>query len=150
MALPGISYGRTLGLLYAEMGAAGLMAKFSCLAIRGICDYADSYKNRRWLSYAAATAATYAKELSSVIPAPEIAVVSNAREALRETLNSMTLSPESARNAFENRRNVLNQTGTQYSQGSIIYNVSDGSSIIGIPYFRREPRGPTTEPRVDR
>ena len=36
--------------------------------VRGICDYADSHKNKRWQGYAAATAATYAKELLSVIP----------------------------------------------------------------------------------
>ena len=40
-----------------EMEAAGLMNNFPCLAIRGICDYADSHKNDRWQRYAAATAA---------------------------------------------------------------------------------------------
>ena len=35
--------------------------------IRGICDYADSHKNKQWQGYAAATAAAYAKELLSVI-----------------------------------------------------------------------------------
>ncbi|USP81646.1 hypothetical protein yc1106_08920 [Curvularia clavata] len=35
--------------------------------IRGICDYADSHKNKRWQPYAAATAAAYAKELLGVI-----------------------------------------------------------------------------------
>ncbi|KAI9711226.1 MAG: hypothetical protein M1820_002213 [Bogoriella megaspora] len=51
-----------------EMEAAGLMNTFSCLVIRGICDYADSHKNKEWQPYAAATAAAYAKELISVIP----------------------------------------------------------------------------------
>ena len=39
-----------------EMEAAGLMNHFPCLAIRGICDYADFYKNDRWQRYASATA----------------------------------------------------------------------------------------------
>jgi len=39
------------------MEAAGLMDEFSCLVIRGICDYADLHKNKRWQPYAAATAA---------------------------------------------------------------------------------------------
>ena len=44
------------------------MDNFPCLVIRGICDYADSHKNKRWQQYAAATAAAYAKEIISVIP----------------------------------------------------------------------------------
>ncbi|PKX93970.1 purine and uridine phosphorylase, partial [Aspergillus novofumigatus IBT 16806] len=51
-----------------EMEAAGLMDSFPCLVIRGICDYADSHKNKIWQPYAAATAASYAKELLLVIP----------------------------------------------------------------------------------
>jgi nucleoside phosphorylase len=39
------------------MEAAGLMDNFSCLVVRGICDYADSQKNKDWQGYAAATAA---------------------------------------------------------------------------------------------
>jgi nucleoside phosphorylase len=62
--------GKELGVpvLCYEMEAAGLMDDFSCLVIRGICDYADSHKNERWQGYAAATAAAYAKELLLLIP----------------------------------------------------------------------------------
>ncbi|KAK1965429.1 purine and uridine phosphorylase [Colletotrichum sublineola] len=55
------------GVLCFETEAAGLQ-DFPCLVIRGICDYADSHKNKEWQEYAAATAATFAKELLSVIP----------------------------------------------------------------------------------
>jgi nucleoside phosphorylase len=51
-----------------EMEAAGLMNDFPCLVIRGICDYADSHKNKRWQNYAAATAAAYGKELLRATP----------------------------------------------------------------------------------
>ncbi|KAF4215380.1 hypothetical protein CNMCM5878_008086 [Aspergillus fumigatiaffinis] len=51
-----------------EMEAAGLMDSFPCLVIQGICNYADSHKNKVWQPYAAATAASYAKELLLVIP----------------------------------------------------------------------------------
>ena len=61
------------GVLCFEMEAAGLMDSFPCLIIRGICDYADSHKNKRWQLYAAGTAAAYAKEVLSVIPAAEVA-----------------------------------------------------------------------------
>jgi nucleoside phosphorylase len=35
------------GVLCFEMEAAGLMDSFSCLVVRGICDYADSHKSKR-------------------------------------------------------------------------------------------------------
>ncbi|KEY68204.1 hypothetical protein S7711_09113 [Stachybotrys chartarum IBT 7711] len=55
------------GALCVEMEAAGLMNNFQCLVIRGICDYADSHKNKDWQLYAAATAAAYARELLHII-----------------------------------------------------------------------------------
>lgn len=58
--------GKELGVLCFEMEAAGLQ-DFPYLVIRGICDYADSHKNKKWQEYAAATAAAFAKELLSVI-----------------------------------------------------------------------------------
>jgi hypothetical protein len=61
------------GVLCFEMEAAGLMNSFPCLVVRGICDYADSHKNKRWQPYAAATAAAYAKEVLSAIPPAEVA-----------------------------------------------------------------------------
>jgi hypothetical protein len=54
------------------MEAAGVMDRFPCLVIRGICDYADSHKNKTWQPYAAATASAYAKELLSIIDAAEV------------------------------------------------------------------------------
>ncbi|KAJ3454409.1 hypothetical protein MRS44_018303 [Fusarium solani] len=63
------NYSHTLGgVLCFEMEAAGLMNNFPCLVIRGICDYADSHKNKVWQPYAAATAAACAKDLLSLIP----------------------------------------------------------------------------------
>jgi nucleoside phosphorylase len=79
--------GRDLGILCVEMEAAGLMDDFSCLVIRGICDYADSHKNKRWQPYAAATAAAYAKELLSIVPAEEIVATAKAADALQGTPN---------------------------------------------------------------
>jgi nucleoside phosphorylase len=74
------------GVLCFEMEAAGLMNSFPCLVIRGICDYADSHKNKRWQPYAAATAAAYAKEVLSIIPAAEMAETHTAEEAIRKTV----------------------------------------------------------------
>lgn len=51
------------GVLCFEMEAAGLMNHFPCIVVRGICDYADSHKNKEWQGYAAMVAAAYAKQL---------------------------------------------------------------------------------------
>jgi nucleoside phosphorylase len=68
-------------VLCFEMEAAGLMNSFPCLVVRGICDYADSHKNKRWQPYEAATAAAYAKEVLSVILPAEVAKSRTAEEA---------------------------------------------------------------------
>ncbi|CEL11030.1 hypothetical protein ASPCAL14137 [Aspergillus calidoustus] len=68
-------------VLCFEMEAAGLMGDFPCLVIRGICDYADSHKNKQWQPYAAAVAAAYAKELLSVIPMTQVVNVPDARDS---------------------------------------------------------------------
>jgi nucleoside phosphorylase len=71
------------GVLCFEMEAAGLMNSFPCLVIRGICDYADSHKNKRWQPYAAGTAAAYAKEVLLVIPPADVAKTRTAEEAIQ-------------------------------------------------------------------
>lgn len=71
------------GVMCFEMEAAGLMNSFPCLVIRGICDYADSHKNKEWQPYAAGTAAAYAKELLLVIPAVDVMKTQTVDEATR-------------------------------------------------------------------
>jgi nucleoside phosphorylase len=58
------------------------MDSFPCLVIRGICDYADSHKNKVWQPYAAATAAAYAKELLLVVPGQGITALSLIKECM--------------------------------------------------------------------
>jgi nucleoside phosphorylase len=72
------------GVLCFEMEAAGLMNNFPCLVIRGICDYADSHKNKKWQGYAAGTAAACAKEVLSVIPLAKVAQSPTVDRIIRE------------------------------------------------------------------
>ncbi|OLN86309.1 hypothetical protein CCHL11_09369 [Colletotrichum chlorophyti] len=44
-----------------EMEAAGVWESFPCVVIKGVCDYADSHKTKKWQDYAAATAAACMK-----------------------------------------------------------------------------------------
>lgn len=59
------------GILCFEMEAAGIMNSFPCLVIRGICDYADSHKNKGWQVYASAAVAACAKEFLYITPGVE-------------------------------------------------------------------------------
>jgi nucleoside phosphorylase len=70
-----------LNVLCFEMEAAGLMDSFPCLVIRGICDYADTHKNKQWQAYAAAAAAAYAKELLKTISGTKVLDIRTANEA---------------------------------------------------------------------
>ncbi|EDN08696.1 conserved hypothetical protein [Histoplasma mississippiense (nom. inval.)] len=76
-----------------EMEAAGLMDKFPCLVIRGLCDYADSHKNDQWQPYAAATAAGYARELLQYLPVQDVGKVPTANETLNRTGGNGTSNP---------------------------------------------------------
>ncbi|KAF5597373.1 heterokaryon incompatibility protein het-E-1 [Fusarium pseudoanthophilum] len=69
--------------LCVEMEAAGLVDKFPCLVIRGICDYADSHKNDQWQRYAASTAAAFAVELLSHVPVRQLAESPRVLEILQ-------------------------------------------------------------------
>jgi nucleoside phosphorylase len=60
------------GLLCFEMEAAGALADFPCILIRGISDYCDSHKNDQWHGYAAAAAAAYARQLFFHMPIDKV------------------------------------------------------------------------------
>ncbi|KAF9761861.1 hypothetical protein IL306_003650 [Fusarium sp. DS 682] len=55
------------GIIGLEMEAAGTMNTIPVGVIRGVCDYADSHKNKEWQPYAAAMAAAYAKAVLDTI-----------------------------------------------------------------------------------
>jgi nucleoside phosphorylase len=44
-----------------EMEGSGIWNNLPCIIIKGVCDYADSHKNKVWQDYAAATAASSTK-----------------------------------------------------------------------------------------
>jgi nucleoside phosphorylase len=71
------------GVLCFEREAAGLMDNFPCLVVRGICDYADTHKSSRWQSYAAGTAAAFAKELLEMLPPREVQLAPTLVEAMQ-------------------------------------------------------------------
>ncbi|KAI0880955.1 uncharacterized protein GGS22DRAFT_197275 [Annulohypoxylon maeteangense] len=69
-------------ILCVEMEAAGLMDNFPCIVIRGICDYADTHKNKAWQEYAAAISAAFAKELLGYVQLRDIVQQQPAKEII--------------------------------------------------------------------
>ncbi|KAB8228766.1 uncharacterized protein BDW43DRAFT_315536 [Aspergillus alliaceus] len=100
------------GAICFEMGTAGLMNQLPCLVIRGICDYADSYKNRKWQGYAALTAAVYGKLLSSAVAnmplpgnIPPSGMKKNLTQDEKNCLRSLFLTdPVEDKNALKRRK----------------------------------------------
>ncbi|KAF3076556.1 Ankyrin repeat, PH and SEC7 domain containing protein secG [Trichoderma lentiforme] len=77
-------------LLCIEMEAAGLMNNFPCIVIRGICDYADSHKNKDWQEYAAAVAAAFAKELLGYAQPSDVGIERTIKEVLGDVLTNVS------------------------------------------------------------
>jgi nucleoside phosphorylase len=71
-------------VLCVEMEAAGLANSFPCIVIRGICDYADSHKNKDWQEHAAAVAAAFAKELLEYVQPSDVDGERRAKDILSQ------------------------------------------------------------------
>ncbi|KAJ4041185.1 hypothetical protein NW753_010593 [Fusarium oxysporum] len=85
------SLNKSLGgnVLCVEMEAAGLM-DFPCIVIRGICDYADSQKNKDWQEHAAALAAAFAKELLQYVQPGDIDGERPVRDILSQVCDAVS------------------------------------------------------------
>ncbi|KAH7143372.1 P-loop containing nucleoside triphosphate hydrolase protein [Fusarium sp. MPI-SDFR-AT-0072] len=105
------SIARQLDVICFEMEAAGLMDILPCLPIRGICDYSDSHKNKEWQRYAAAAAASYARELLTVLPVTEARVKATYMpNPYRDLSNGSQLNPafSSIRRFADKASSVMN------------------------------------------
>lgn len=94
------------GVLCFEMEAAGLMNNFPCVVIRGICDYADSHKNKGWQPYAAATAAAFAKGLLGLIPKAEMVVAPTLDQTMKQ-LTTMVAENKDLSQRIEERMSSM-------------------------------------------
>ncbi|RDW58386.1 hypothetical protein BP5796_12316 [Coleophoma crateriformis] len=96
-----------------EMEAAGVMNQVRPLIIRGISDYADGHKNGKWHNYAAAAAASFAKEfLYTISP-----VIVGGLEPVKQSDNGQRDTKSSQENHF---------TGT--------FSTNGGKMMIGGTY----------------
>ncbi|KAH6983729.1 hypothetical protein EDB80DRAFT_245320 [Ilyonectria destructans] len=77
-------------VLCVEMEAAGLVNNFPCIVIRGICDYADSHKNKDWQEHAAAIAAAFAKELLQYVQPGDVDGERPVRDILSKVCDAVS------------------------------------------------------------
>jgi len=64
------------------------MNNFPCIVIRGICDYADSHKNKDWQKHAAVVAVAFTKELLSHVLPGDV----DRERSVKDVLNQSPLS----------------------------------------------------------
>ncbi|UKZ53658.1 hypothetical protein TrVGV298_007455 [Trichoderma virens] len=95
-------------LLCIEMEAAGLMNNFPCIIIRGICDYADSHKNKDWQEYAAAIAAAFAKELLGYVQPSDVDGERTVKDILGDVHTSVSATRLDVSNIKSNLDNDMN------------------------------------------
>ncbi|KAL9946973.1 hypothetical protein ACHAP6_007470 [Verticillium nonalfalfae] len=87
-----------------EMEGAGLWGNLPCLVVKGVCDYADSHKQKGWQNFAAATAASTAKALIEEYAALSMCVVGPG--------TSMKVNKSMARYAMVNNASAFQRNGS--------------------------------------
>jgi nucleoside phosphorylase len=80
-------------ILAFEMEGAGLVKECPCLIIKGVCDYADSHKNKQWQNFAAATAASVTKAVIEAYPRTKSSGKFKSKWQQRETFKTHQLIP---------------------------------------------------------
>ncbi|RYP55778.1 hypothetical protein DL771_012369 [Monosporascus sp. 5C6A] len=135
------------GVICFEMEAAGLMDSFPCLVIRGICDYADSHKNKRWQPYAAATAAAFAKELLGVVNKQGVDELGPAKSARYRTSFSLEGAPSTDKfidrpSDMETLEGVLlPQSQNTRQKKVVLYGLGGmGKTQLAVEFARRHHR----------
>ncbi|RDH30904.1 ankyrin [Aspergillus welwitschiae] len=130
------------GVLCFEMEAAGLVNNFPCLVIRGICDYADSHKNKNWQPSAAGVAAAYAKELLSVIPPGH---VERTKPMRRNAPRKTFMIPFQRNGNFAGRDSIMSELDRRYDTAAferylgiaLVGNKGIGKTYIALEYAYR-------------
>ncbi|KAJ5449841.1 PfsNACHT and ankyrin domain protein [Penicillium daleae] len=114
-------------LLCVEMEAAGLMNDFPCIVIRGVCDYADSRKEKSWQEYAAAVAAAYAKELLGCVQHNVVDAENSAKAILEKEIKGWLNPPDPSTNANHARTLRHEGTGTWLLENPVFQSWSSGT-----------------------
>ncbi|KAL8383434.1 hypothetical protein RB595_010567 [Gaeumannomyces hyphopodioides] len=103
-----------------EMEGAGGWDELPCIVIKGICDYADSHKNKQWQDFAAATAASVAVAIIEDYTLGD-GVVAYASVSCSHEVPTTSVSGQSSQPAGVNIQNHHTGAGPNF-QGSTFNN----------------------------
>ncbi|KAL8325294.1 hypothetical protein RB597_008519 [Gaeumannomyces tritici] len=139
---------RAHGVVAFEMEGAGAWDQVPCIVIKGVCDYADSHKNKQWQNFAAATAASVAVAVLDRYELPDGVSLGSAAARGGQTIPDSLSQPQHAlaqvthtyHNLGESSRNIQ---GNTIGSGSY-FNVVDiksntGSITIAQPETPSQP-----------
>ncbi|KAL7907265.1 purine and uridine phosphorylase [Trichoderma velutinum] len=128
-------------VLCVEMEAAGLMNTFPCMIIRGICDYADSHKNKIWQKHAATVAAAFAKELLGFVQSSAVEgerpirdILNDVKEELIQISRDITDGFGDSRKGF---RDLIEVQKAQKQNEAMIWLSSIDSASIHHDYIKK-------------
>ncbi|KAK4191238.1 hypothetical protein QBC35DRAFT_538128 [Podospora australis] len=121
-------------VLCFEMEAAGLMNRFPCIVVRGICDYSDSHKNKKWQGYAAMTAAAYTKDLLAQIAPTKVEAESKIREVLESVRDDVV-------NTKENAKALRSRSDEQEDDRILNWIAPEDHSLQQSDHIRRREHG---------
>ncbi|KAK6516326.1 hypothetical protein TWF506_006235 [Arthrobotrys conoides] len=107
-------------LIAFEMEGAGAFDESPSLVIKGICDYADSHKNKEWQSFAAATAASVAKAVLERYTLPRISTTATQGKVSFDELDQKCLSDLRVTNPIDDKARIT-QTKGNLLKGSYIW-----------------------------
>ncbi|KAK1539300.1 uncharacterized protein CCOS01_00614 [Colletotrichum costaricense] len=99
---------REHSLVAFEMEGAGVWDEIPCIIVKGVCDYADSHKNKTWQHYAAAIAAAAAKALLDRY-APAAGLIEQVKQVETTGFSPKFLVPYVKNPEFVGREEILNR-----------------------------------------
>ncbi|KAM3527204.1 hypothetical protein MY4038_006452 [Beauveria bassiana] len=135
----------TYGIIGLEMEAAGTMSRIPVGVIRGVCDYGDERKCKRWQPYAAAMAAAYAKAVILELGSGKGALITQ-HNITRQPPQGLILSDLPAKtDRFFGRQNEildieasLRMPSTQRA-GAVLCGISgSGKTQLALEFVTRE------------
>lgn len=93
------------GVIAFEMEGAGTWEEVPCIVVKGVCDYADCHKNKKWQDFAAAAAASASKAIL------ERYIQTDRRQGrvMDEPLGSRLLVPFGRNQSFVGRETILSK-----------------------------------------
>ncbi|KAM0263379.1 hypothetical protein ACHAQJ_001235 [Trichoderma viride] len=74
------------GILAFEMEGAGAWDELPCILVKGVCDYADGHRDKRWQDFAAATAASVTRALVERYTKTDKSPIIQIRQQVKEMM----------------------------------------------------------------